>query len=146
MCHDRAILMIYFRTEVDKNYWVKPEVIILADYEKLVKRENVTTREYKAARCSEVNLPPACSVTCLTRGRRPRRLRPERMNSPEGRDPNPCSPQAWLPSCQGTMWAAEVTFIFKQKVFFQLILRTFVSSKTKPLEILSGPIYWGLDV
>ena len=45
MCHDRAILMIYFRAEVDKNYWVKPEVIILADCEKLVKRENVTTRE-----------------------------------------------------------------------------------------------------
>ena len=46
MCHDRAILMIYFRTEVDKNYLVEPEVIILADFEKLVKRENVTRREY----------------------------------------------------------------------------------------------------
>ena len=38
-------------------------------------------------------------------------------------------------------------FYFQTKcVFFQLILRTFVSSKTKPLEIISGPIYWGLDV
>lgn len=57
MCHDRAILMIYFRAEVDKNYLVEPEVIILADFEKLVKRENVTHREYSAG-CLEVNLPP----------------------------------------------------------------------------------------
>ena len=58
-CHDQAILMIYFRTEVDKNYLAEPEVIILilADFEKLLKRENVTRREHTAL-CLEVNLPP----------------------------------------------------------------------------------------
>ena len=56
-CHDQAILMIYFRTEVDKNYLAEPEVIILADFEKLLKKENVTHREHTAL-CLEVNLPP----------------------------------------------------------------------------------------
>ena len=51
--------MIYFRTEVDKNYLAEPEVIILilADFEKLLRRENVTPRE-NTALCLEVNLPP----------------------------------------------------------------------------------------
>ena len=51
--------MIYFRTEVDKNYLAEPEVIILilADFEKFVRRENVTRRENRAL-CLEVNLPP----------------------------------------------------------------------------------------
>lgn len=49
--------MIYFRTEVDKNYLAEPEVIILADFEKLLKRENVTHRE-NTAKCLEVNLLP----------------------------------------------------------------------------------------